>query len=112
MALEKQLTQPGVNPQAFGKYEILRPLATGGMAQIFLARMRGIQGFERLVVVKRLKPDLALQADNVAMFLDEVRLLANVQHANVVHIYDVGTTPDGAFYYAMEFLHGQDVGAL
>ena len=100
---------PPVGALAPSRYEILRPLATGGMGEIFLARMRGVGGFERLVVIKRLLPEIAKQAELVTMFLDEMRLLASVQHSNVVHIYDVGTTPEGAYFYAMEFLHGQDL---
>jgi tRNA A-37 threonylcarbamoyl transferase component Bud32 len=78
------------------------------MAHIYLARMRGIEGFERLVVLKRLRPEMAERADIVRMFLDEIRLLASIQHANIVHIYDVGSG-DAGYFYAMEFLHGQDL---
>jgi serine/threonine protein kinase len=78
------------------------------MAHIYLARMRGIEGFERLVVLKRLRPEMAERPDIVRMFLDEIRLLASIQHANIVHIYDVGSG-DAGYFYAMEFLHGQDL---
>jgi serine/threonine-protein kinase len=82
------------------------------MGQLYLAKMRGIEGFERLVVLKRLRPDVAQREDNVRGFLDEVRVLAAVQHSNVVHIYDVGTSKDGSYYYTMEFLVGQDLRKL
>ena len=106
------MTRRGTGPLNTGKYQLIKPLATGGMGEIYLARTRGIEGFERLVVLKRLKPDIAARAENIAMFLDEVRLLASVQHANVVRIYDVGTSSDGGFFYAMEYLHGQDLRAV
>jgi serine/threonine-protein kinase len=101
--------QPGES--SLSKYEILQTLATGGMGQIFLARMRGIEGFERLVVIKRIRPEVANQEQTVAMFVDEIRLLSSIQHSNVVHIYDVGAT-QGGYFYVMEFLHGQDLGAV
>jgi len=94
------------------RYKVLRPLASGGMGNLYLAWARGIQGFERLVVLKRLKPDVAGCQDNVRMFLDEVRVLASIQHANVVHIYDVGVSTDASYFYSMEFLVGQDLRRL
>jgi serine/threonine protein kinase len=81
------------------------------MGQIFLARLRGIEGFERLVVIKRIRPEVAQHEQTVAMFVDEIRLLSSIQHSNVVHIYDVGVT-QGGYFYVMEFLHGQDLGAV
>jgi hypothetical protein len=64
---------------ALGKYEILRKLATGGMAEIYLARVRGAAGFEKLVVVKRILPSAAEDPAFVQMFLDEARLAATLQ---------------------------------
>jgi serine/threonine protein kinase len=82
------------------------------MGNLYLARARGIEGFERLVVLKRLKPDVAARYENVRSFLDEVRVLASMQHDNVVHIYDVGVAKDGSYFYSMEFLVGQDLRRL
>src|SRR5262245_49990779 len=87
--------QPARTPRLLGRYEILHPIAKGGMALLHLARMRGIEGFERLVVLKQLRPELTQSRELVSMFLDEARLLAGMSHSNVVHIYDVGTMPDG-----------------
>jgi len=98
-------------PRVLGRYEILRPLARGGMAQLHLARFGSIEGFEKLAVVKRLRPEHAERSDIVQMFLSEVRMLANMQHPNIVHVYDVGADA-GAYWFAMEFLHGQDLRAL
>ena len=77
-------------PQRFGKYTLLKRIATGGMADIFLAHMRSLQGFEKEVVVKRLRPEHAANPDLVGMFLDEARTAANLTHANVAQIFDLG----------------------
>jgi hypothetical protein len=78
------------------------------MAELFLARASGIQGFEKLVVVKRVLPELARDADYVGMFLDEARLAARMHHSNLVQVYDIGEA-DGLPFYAMEYLDGHDV---
>jgi serine/threonine protein kinase len=93
--------------ETIGRYEILRPLAAGGMAHLHLARFRSIEGFEKLAVIKRLRPEHAESSEMVGMFLSEARLLANMQHPNIVHVYDVGES--GGFYFAMEYLEGQDL---
>nr|HEX4314042.1 serine/threonine-protein kinase [Kofleriaceae bacterium] len=91
-----------------GKYEIVRKIATGGMAEIYLSRARGTAGFEKLVVLKRILPHLASDPSFVQMFLDEARLAATLQHPNIADVYDVGDA-DGAYFFTMEFVHGQDV---
>ena len=91
-----------------GKYEILRKLATGGMAEIYLARQRGNAGFEKLVVIKRILPNVAEDPSFVQMFLDEARLAATLQHPNIADVYDVGEA-QGTPFFAMEYVHGQDV---
>jgi serine/threonine protein kinase len=90
-----------------GKYEILRRLATGGMAEIYLARIRGTAGFEKLVVLKRILPNVAEDPTFVSMFLDEARLAATLQHPNIADVYDVGEDR-GTYFFTMEFVHGQD----
>ena len=94
-----------------GKYEILRKIATGGMAEIYLARVRGTAGFEKLVVLKRILPNVADDPTFVQMFLDEARLAATLQHPNIADVYDVGDDA-GAPFFAMEFIHGQDVRSI
>jgi serine/threonine protein kinase len=95
----------------FGKYEILRRIAMGGMAEIFLARARGIEGFEKLLVLKRILPQFADNEEFVQMFLDEARLAAHLHHTNVVQVYDIGRV-DNQYFLSMEFLHGQDTRQL
>lgn len=94
-----------------GKYEILRKLATGGMAEIYLARTRGAAGFEKLVVLKRILPNVAEDPAFVQMFLDEARIAATLQHPNIADVYDVGEV-DGTYFFTMEFVHGEDARAL
>ncbi len=81
------------------------------MAEIFLAKQAGPEGFEKTVVVKRVLPHLSCQADFVRMFLDEARLAARLSHPNLVHVFDFGEA-NGAYYLAMEYLAGEDLGAV
>jgi serine/threonine protein kinase len=93
------------------KYQIVAPLAVGGMAELYLARIRGTAGFERLCVVKRILPQHARDDMFVKMFLDEARLAATLRHPNVIDVYDVGMGK-GRYYFVMEYVHGQDLAAL
>src|SRR5581483_4012575 len=91
-----------------GKYEVVHRIAYGGMAEIYLARAPGIQGFEKYVVLKRILPQFAANPQFVRMFLREARLAAVLDHANIAHVYDIGEE-DGNFFFTMEYLHGEDV---
>ncbi len=93
---------------SFGRYTLVRRLAIGGMAEIHLARAGGISGFEKLVVLKRILPQFAASDDFVEMFLDEARLGASLDHANIVQVYDVAQV-GRSYFMAMEYLQGQDV---
>ncbi|WP_044283735.1 serine/threonine-protein kinase [Myxococcus stipitatus] len=94
--------------ETYGRYQLLKRLAMGGMAQLYLARQPGPEGFEKLVVVKRILPHLAENDDFVKMFLDEARIAARLNHANVVQIFDLGAQDD-SFFIAMEYIHGEDM---
>jgi serine/threonine protein kinase len=94
-----------------GKYELVKRLSVGGMAEIFLARAVGLPGFQKLVVVKRILPQLASKPDFLEMFLDEARIAATLQHPNIVQIYDVCVI-GGNYFIAMEYLHGEDVRSI
>jgi tRNA A-37 threonylcarbamoyl transferase component Bud32 len=96
--------------QRIGRYQPLRRLAVGGMAEIYLARLPGvgIEGFEKLLVLKRILPQHALDPELLRMFLDEARLSATLNHANVVEVHDVGTDGEAPFF-AMEYVHGANV---
>jgi serine/threonine protein kinase len=89
-------------------FEILRRIGVGGMAEIFLARQMGIEGFERNVVLKRILPELAKDAEATAMFVDEAKIAASLRHSNIVQIHTLGAA-DGNHFLAMEYLEGKDV---
>ncbi len=93
-------------PSDFGKYRLEKRIATGGMAEIFLAHRRDAP-MEPLVI-KRILPHLVKSGEFVSMFLDEARIAAQLKHKNVVSIEDVGQI-DGAYYIAMEYVHGEDI---
>jgi serine/threonine-protein kinase len=93
--------------KAYGKYFLVRKLAEGGMAEIFLAKAVGVEGFEKNVVIKRMLPHLSTAPDFVSMFLDEARLAASLAHPNIVQISDLGLA-DGCYYICMEYLAGED----
>ncbi len=91
-----------------GKYQLIRRIATGGMAELFLARASAIHGFEKLVVLKRILPQHAESDDFIRMFLAEARLAATLHHPNIVQVYDIGEQ-DAAYFFTMEFVQGQDL---
>ena len=92
----------------FGKYDLLALLATGGMAEIWLARVSGMAGFEKLVVIKRLLDKLAIEPEYVEMFLDEARINARLTHSNIVQVLELGQV-EGKYFMAMEFVPGLSV---
>ena len=94
--------------ETYGPYQLIKRLATGGMAQIFLARQLGPERFEKLLVVKRILPHLAENDEFIRMFLDEARIAARLNHPNVVQIFNLGAQDD-SYFIAMEFIHGEDV---
>ena len=95
----------------FGQYVLLRRIARGGMAEVFLAQQRGLEGFDRRVAVKRILPHLADSADFVKMFLAEAKLAAQLSHPNIVHIYEFGKV-DHDYFIAMEYVDGVHSGQL
>ena len=98
-------------PPRIGRYEIVAELASGGMAEILLARLVGPNGFERPVIIKRILPHLAREPSFVDMFLDEARIVAGIRHPNVVQVQELGHD-EGELFLAMEYLDGETVAAL
>jgi serine/threonine-protein kinase len=101
---EPALTKSGRHDA--GRYRLVATLGRGGMAEVFLAVAHGLGGFNKLVVLKRLRPHLADEAEFRDMFLDEARLAARLNHPNVVQSYEVGEG-HGSYFIAMEYLEGQ-----
>lgn len=97
--------------KAYGKYFLIKKLAEGGMAEIFLAKQVGVEGFEKNVVIKRMLPHLSAVTDFVSMFLDEARLAASLTHSNIVQISDLGFA-DGCYFICMEYLAGEDLATV
>jgi serine/threonine protein kinase len=95
----------------FGRYTLVRQLAVGGMAEIYLARADGIGQFAKQVVLKRILPQHARSEDFVEMFLHEARLAATLEHPNIVQVFDIGEL-DGSYFFTMEYVQGEDLRTL
>ncbi len=95
-------------PEQFGKYQLIQRIGTGGMAEIFKAKVTGEGGFEKLVAIKRILPHLCDDGEFVNMFMQEARLAALLSHPNIVQIYDFGKERE-TYYIAMEYLWGHDL---
>jgi serine/threonine protein kinase len=100
----------GASP-ASGRYRLFASLGRGGMADVFLGVAQGGMGFNRLVVVKKLRSGHIDDSVSVNMFLDEGRLAARLNHPNVIHTYEI-IESDGTYFLAMEYLDGQSVSAI
>lgn len=98
-------------PERIGRYELRFELASGGMGSVYLARLDGTAGFEKLVALKRIHPHLAREADCIEMFLDEAKIASRITHPNVCSVFDFGQV-DGEYYIAMEYLVGEPLARL
>ena len=98
-------------PERIGRYDVVTLLGEGGMARAYLAVFRGPAGFNKLAVIKQIRPELAWDRDFVAMFLDEARLAARLSHPNVVQTYEV-LVDEGHYNLAMEYLEGQTLSEI
>jgi len=97
--------------QQFGRYRLLERIGEGGMAEVFTAVLTGAEGFERLVVIKRLKPHMALNPDAVAQFIDEAKLGSRLTHSNIVTVLDFGKVGDG-YFLAEEHVLGRTLAQI
>ncbi len=104
------MTQP-MQPRVLGRYLFYAPIASGGMATVYLARMAGPKGFSRVVAIKQLHAQLVHDADFVTMFIDEAHLIGRIHHSNVVAPIDV-LEADGDLCIVMEYVHGEALGRL
>jgi len=94
--------------ERFGRYVLLEAIGRGGMAEVYRAVAQGLEGFQRVFVIKRILPDKCASPEFVEMFVNEARISALLSHPNIVQIYDFGQI-DGAYFLAMEYLRGKDL---
>jgi len=101
---------PGERRQ-FGRYTLLHRFASGGMADIFLGRLVGSDGFQKIVAIKLVRRDLGANPEFIKMLVDEARLVSRISHPNVVNVYELGRV-EGTHFIAMEYVEGESVGSL
>ncbi len=106
-----RLLSPDDPNRLLDPYELVGEIASGGMATVYLGRLAGPSGFQRLVAIKRLHPHLAREEQFVEMFLDEARLAAGIHHPHVVPILEVGQS-DLGYYLVMQFVEGETLSGL
>jgi serine/threonine protein kinase len=98
-------------PTPFGKYYLLERINVGGMAEVFKAKVMGVEGFERIVALKRILPHIAEDEEFITMFIDEAKIAVQLQHANIAQIFDLGKVDD-AYFIALEYVQGRDLRGL
>jgi TonB family protein len=101
-------TSEGIN---FGQYLLLSKIAAGGMAELFKAKRKGVEGFEKILAIKRILPYMVDNEEFITMFIDEAKLAAQLTHQNICQIFDLGKI-ENSYYIAMEFVHGKDLRAV
>ena len=95
-------------PIPFGKYLLLERINVGGMAEVFMAKAYGAEGFERLLAIKKILPTMVEDEEFITMFLDEARISVQLNHPNVVQIHELGRQEEN-FYIAMDYVAGKDL---
>ena len=105
---EANVAIPEGTGEGFGDYVLLDRIAQGGMAEVFLAKRRGVEGFEKVVAIKRILPELSSNRDFISMFINEAKIAARLSHPNIVQIFDFGKI-DNYYFIAMEYVHGENL---
>jgi serine/threonine protein kinase/CheY-like chemotaxis protein len=105
------ITEAVEGGERFGQYTLLEKIAAGGMAEVWKARMRGVEGFQKTVAIKKILGHMTDNSEFVGMFIDEAKLAAQLSHPNIVHIYDLGKIGRD-YYIAMEYVDGKDLRSL
>src|SRR5262249_31190504 len=106
-AITPKEADAGIN---FGQYLLLSKIATGGMAELYKAKRKGVEGFEKILAIKRILPHMSDNDEFITMFIDEAKLAAQLTHQNICQIFDLGKI-DNSYYIAMEYVHGKDLRA-
>ena len=107
----KPSAAPASDKDRFGQFQLIEKIATGGMAEVYKARMSGVEGFQKIVAIKKILPHMAASDDFMTMFADEAKLAAQLNHPNIIHIYDLGKV-DKSYYIAMEYVEGRDLRSI
>ncbi len=94
--------------KALGEYILIEKISTGGMAEVYKAKKKGVEGFEKVVALKRILPHLAEDEEFIKMFIDEAKVASRLNHPNIAQIYDLGKI-DGSYFIAMEYVLGKDL---
>jgi serine/threonine protein kinase len=113
-ALQNPLADKNANAVVegtYGPYQLVKKIAVGGMAEVFKAKRSGVEGFEKVVAVKRILPHLSDNKEFVDMFIDEAKMVAGLTHPNIVQISDLGKL-EKSYYIAMEYVHGRDLRSI
>ena len=97
--------EPSWRDDRFGPYQLIDRVAIGGMAEVFKAKRAGVEGFEKIVAVKRILPHLSENKEFLEMFVDEAKMVAGLAHPNIVQIFDLGRI-EKSYYIAMEYVTG------
>lgn len=98
-------------PVVYGKYRLMDLLARGGMAEVFKAKSHGVEGFEKILVVKRILAELSENPEFVEMFINEAKIAVTLSHANIVQVFDLGLA-DETYFIAMEYVAGYDLATV
>ena len=97
--------------KSFGKYKLIKKIAVGGMANLYLAQYISIEGFKKELVIKKILPKFANNKKFISMFIDEAKVAVNFNHRNIVQIFDFGKI-NNEYYIAMEYIDGFDLTKL
>ena len=95
-------------PQTFGRYLLMERIATGGMAEVYKAKSFGVEGFEKLLVIKRILPHLSRNPRFVSMFINEAKIAVSLSHVNIGQVFHLGREGED-YFISMEFIHGRDI---
>jgi hypothetical protein len=107
LAVARQTGPVGVGA-IFGRYKLVDRLGEGGMSELFVAEVAGVEGFTRNFVLKRLRPELAREKEAVSQFIDEARMQAGLVHSNIVPVFDFGVVA-GEYFMTQEYIVGRDL---
>src|SRR5687768_5196078 len=105
------MSEPTPEPRTLGRYQLLHPLGQGGMGEVWLAKISGAAGFEKLCIVKTVLPALASDPQFIDRFQHEAKILVHLVHANIAQVYDMGES-GGTLYMALEYVPGVDLGQV